>query len=140
LKAAVKRALDALPPGDLQPSDVNDMAASFQAAVAEVIGDRTRRAIHLFRDLCPEGRSLVVAGGVAANSALRETLRTVAADEGLTLAAPPLLLCTDNGAMIAWAGIERLRLGLTDGLDFAPRPRWPLDPDAPKATGAGIKA
>ena len=140
LKAAVKRALDALPPGDLQPSDVNDMAASFQAAVAEVIGDRTRRAIHLFRDLCPEGRSLVVAGGVAANTALRETLRTVAADEGLTLAAPPLLLCTDNGAMIAWAGIERLRLGLTDGLDFAPRPRWPLDPDAPKATGAGIKA
>lgn len=144
LKAAVKRTIDALPPGDLMDQDVNDMAASFQAAVADVIGDRTRRAIHQFRDLCPNngesGDTLVVAGGVAANTLLRERLQSVAAGEGMALAAPPLNLCTDNGAMIAWAGIERLRLGHTDGLDFAPRPRWPLDPDAPKATGAGVKA
>lgn len=140
LKAAVKRAIDALPPGALLDQDINDMAASFQAAVADVIGDRTRRAVVAFRELCPDGHTLVVAGGVAANTALREKLQEVAAGEGMTLAAPPLRLCTDNAAMIAWAGIEHLRLGHTDGLDFAPRPRWPLDPDAPKATGAGIKA
>ena len=140
LKAAVKRAIDALPPGQLLDQDVNDMAASFQAAVADVIGERTGRAIQAFRELCPDGNTLVVAGGVAANQALRGTLQAVAAREGMTLAAPPLNLCTDNAAMIAWAGIEHLRLGHRDGLDFAPRPRWPLDPDAPKATGAGIKA
>lgn len=140
LKAAVKRAIDALPPGELLDQDVNDMAASFQAAVADVIADRTKRAIFEFRDLCPGGDTLVVAGGVAANTALREALQTVTAREGMKLTAPPQKLCTDNGAMIAWAGIERLRLGHTDGLDFAPRPRWPLDPDAPKVTGAGVKA
>lgn len=139
LKAAVKRAIDALPPGHLLDQDVNDMAASFQAAVADVIGDRTTRAIEQFKALCPTGNTIVVAGGVAANSALREKLNHVAKTQGLTLAAPPSRLCTDNGAMIAWAGIERLRLGQTDGLDFAPRPRWPLDPDAPTAKGAGIK-
>lgn len=140
LKAAVKRAIDALPPGELLDQDINDMAASFQAAVADVIGDRTRRAIREFRDQCPDGDTLVVAGGVAANTALRTELEAVCAKEDMTLAAPPLNLCTDNGAMIAWAGIERLQQGLSDGLDFAPRPRWPLDPDAPKAAGAGIKA
>lgn len=140
LKAAVKRAIDALPPGALDPQDVNDMAASFQAAVADVIADRTKRAMRQFRDLCPDGDTLVVAGGVAANTALRQTVEAVAAQEGMRLAAPPLKLCTDNGAMIAWAGLEKFKLGHSDGLDFAPRPRWPLDPDAPKATGAGIKA
>ena len=140
LKAAVKRAIDALPPGALLDQDINDMAASFQAAVADVIADRTRRAIIQFRELCPDGTTLVVAGGVAANTALREALQTVVASEGMALAAPPQKLCTDNGAMIAWAGIEKLRLGHFDGLDFAPRPRWPLDPDAPKAKGAGVKA
>jgi N6-L-threonylcarbamoyladenine synthase len=140
LKTAVKRAIDALPPGPLEPQDINDMAASFQGAVADVISDRTRRAIHIFRELCPEGNTLVVAGGVAANGTLRATLQAVSATQGFHLAAPPLRLCTDNGVMIAWAGIERLRLGFSDTLDFAPRPRWPLDPDAPKATGAGVKA
>ncbi|HEY9163669.1 MAG TPA: tRNA (adenosine(37)-N6)-threonylcarbamoyltransferase complex transferase subunit TsaD [Magnetovibrio sp.] len=140
LKAAVKRSIDALPPGELLDQDVNDMAASFQAAVADVIGDRTRRAIHAFRDLCPGGNTLVVAGGVAANTALREKLSEVVRGEAMVLAAPPLRLCTDNAAMIAWAGIEHLRLGHSDGLDFAPRPRWPLDPNAPKAAGAGVKA
>lgn len=145
LKAAVKRAVDALPPGPLMEQDVNDMAASFQAAVADVIGDRTKRAIKEFKAQCPGGDTLVVAGGVAANSALRTKLNEVAQGEGMALAAPPLNLCTDNGAMIAWAGIERLKRGdlnhlQGDGLDFAPRPRWPLDPDAPKAVGAGVKA
>ncbi|HEY9078541.1 tRNA (adenosine(37)-N6)-threonylcarbamoyltransferase complex transferase subunit TsaD [Magnetovibrio sp.] len=140
LKAAVKRSIDALPPGPLQVQDVNDMAASFQNAVADVIGERTTRAIRLFRDQCPNANTLVVAGGVAANSSLRHTLEKIAADQSMTLAAPPLNLCTDNGAMIAWVGIERLRLDQQDNLEFAPRPRWPLDPHAPKAAGAGIKA
>ena len=140
LKAAVKRAIDALPPGSLHEQDVFDMAASFQAAVADVIGERTGRAIDEFRKQCPDAITLVVAGGVAANTALRTKLEEVAGAQGMVLAAPPLNLCTDNGAMIAWAGIERLRLGQSDALDFAPRPRWPLDPDAPKAAGAGVKA
>lgn len=140
LKAAVKRAIDALPPGSLLEQDIFDMAASFQAAVADVIGERTGRAIAEFKQQCPGASTLVVAGGVAANTALRAKLEEVASAQGIALAAPPLNLCTDNGAMIAWAGIERLRLGQQDALDFAPRPRWPLDPDAPKAAGAGVKA
>ena len=82
----------------------------------------------------------MVAGGVAANETLRARLDDVSAGVGMTLAAPPLKLCTDNAAMIAWAGVERFKLGQTDDLTFAPRPRWPLDPDAPSATGAGVKA
>jgi len=140
LKAAVKRTIDALPPGELQAQDVNDMAASFQTAVADVIGDRTRRAIQEFRDQCPHGTALVVAGGVAANTALRTKLEFVTKIEQMRLIAPPPHLCTDNGAMIAWTGIEHLKLGHTDSLNFAPRPRWPLDPNAPKAAGAGVKA
>ncbi|OEJ64088.1 tRNA (adenosine(37)-N6)-threonylcarbamoyltransferase complex transferase subunit TsaD [Magnetovibrio blakemorei] len=140
LKAAVKRTIDALPPGDLLPQDVCDMAASFQAAVADVMAERTRNALREFRTQCPDGTTLVVAGGVAANQALRAKLEKLVKAEGFILAAPPLKHCTDNGAMIAWAGIERLRLGQTDSLEFAPRPRWPLDPDAPKAEGAGVKA
>ncbi|MEG3616895.1 tRNA (adenosine(37)-N6)-threonylcarbamoyltransferase complex transferase subunit TsaD [Magnetovibrio sp. PR-2] len=140
LKAAVRRKVDALPPGELLDKDVADMAASFQAAVADVMADRTKRAIAEFKSQCPEGRHLVVAGGVAANKALRTRLEDVAQQNGLELAAPPMKHCTDNGAMIAWAGAERLLQGDQDGLDFAPRPRWPLDPDAPKATGAGVKA
>jgi N6-L-threonylcarbamoyladenine synthase len=84
--------------------------------------------------------AFVVAGGVAANGYLRTRLKGMAAREDVRLIAPPQRLCTDNGAMIAWAGIERLRLGLTDRLDFAPRPRWPLDPAAPAAGFAGVKA
>lgn len=140
LKAAVKRAVDALPPGPLLDQDVYDMAASFQAAAADVIAERTRKGIAEFKNQCPNGTTLVVAGGVAANETLRARLDDVAAAEGMTLAAPPLKLCTDNAAMIAWAGIERFKLGQTDDLTFAPRPRWPLDPDAPSATGAGVKA
>ncbi len=86
------------------------------------------------------GGHLVIAGGVAANGAIRTALAHVAGNAGMMLSAPPPALCTDNAAMVAWAGLERLRLGFTDGLDFAPRPRWPLDPDAPAAAFAGVKA
>jgi N6-L-threonylcarbamoyladenine synthase len=138
LKTAVRQAVEAL--GTLNAQDTADVAASFQAAVVDSLADRTARAIARFLDRHPAGKSLVVAGGVAANSALRQRLNRLAADHALTLVAPPLRLCTDNAAMIAWAGVERLQLGLTDDLDFSPRPRWPLDPTAPAAPGAGVKA
>ena len=125
LKTAVRHAIEALPPGPLQDTDVADLCAGFQHAVGEVMADRCRNAIAGFQADFPDGRTLVIAGGVAANAYLRARLERVAADYGLAFAAPPPRLCTDNGAMIAWAGIERLALGLTDGLDFAPRPRWP---------------
>lgn len=139
LKNAVRLLVESLPK-PLSEKDIADVAAGFQAAVAQSMADRTRRAIDLFTRRWPQGKHLVVAGGVAANSALRAELTNLAAKAGLTFIAPPLKLCTDNAAMIAWAGVERFRLGLIDGLDFAPRPRWPLDPTAPKAKGAGIKA
>ena len=136
LKTAVRHAVEALPPGPVGKKDTADLCASFQAAVADVLADRCGHAIETFRGVCPAGRHFVVAGGVAANAHLRERLRPLVESAGLEFVAPPQRLCTDNGAMIAWAGIERLKLGLTDGLDFAPRPRWPLDPDAPKALAA----
>ena len=139
LKNAVRLLIETLPK-PLSDNDVADVAAAFQSAVAESMAGRTRRAIDIFRRQWPQGRHLVVAGGVAANSALRAALTDLAQRSGLEFLAPPLNLCTDNAAMIAWAGLERFRLGLIDRLDFAPRPRWPLDPNAPKAVGAGIKA
>lgn len=139
LKNAVRLLVASLPQ-PLSAQDANDVCAAFQAAVAESVADRTRRAVKIFKEQWPTGRHIVVAGGVAANVALRATLTDIAAKEGMEFLAPPLNLCTDNAAMIAWAGVERFRLGLTDSLDFAPRPRWPLDPTAPKARGAGVKA
>jgi N6-L-threonylcarbamoyladenine synthase len=138
LKTAVRQAVATLPV--LDQVAVQDVAASFQAAVTDVMADRLARAITAFRADHPEGRHVVVAGGVAANQTLRRRLTTVSEAAGLSLLAPPLWLCTDNAAMIAWAGIERLRLGLTDPLDAAPRPRWPLDPAAAPAAFAGVKA
>ena len=129
LKTAVRQAaagLDRQPDGSIAPQDRADLAAAFQNAVADVVADRTRRAIAQFRDDHPEGGALVVAGGVAANKRLRGELEGLATAESLPFVAPPIKLCTDNAAMIAWAGIERLREGLSDGLDFKPRPRWPL--------------
>jgi N6-L-threonylcarbamoyladenine synthase len=140
LKTAVKRLVDGLPDGAIRADILRDLAAALQDAVADSLADRTRRAIRAFRAHAPEGGSLVVAGGVAANGHLRTRLAGLAEEAGLPFLAPPLPLCTDNAAMIAWAGIERLRLGLADDLDFAPRPRWPLDMAAPPARGAGIKA
>jgi N6-L-threonylcarbamoyladenine synthase len=112
-----------------------DLAASFQQAVVDCLIDRTRRALGSV-----QATALVVAGGVAANAGVRTALENLAAEHGLRFVAPPLWLCTDNAAMIAWAGAERLAAGLTDPLDFPARPRWPLDPDAEKVRGAGVKA
>ena len=126
LKTAVAQTVDRLPPGGLGQHDIADVAASFQAAVTDTVLDRTRAGIETFAAAHPTARHLVVAGGVAANAALRSALIDLAGETGTTMSAPPPELCTDNGAMVAWAGIERLGRGLTDSLDFAPRPRWPL--------------
>jgi N6-L-threonylcarbamoyladenine synthase len=139
LKTAVRNRLDELPPGPFDPVDIRDLAAGFQAAVGDVMVDRCTRAIAQFRAEHPEGDTLVVAGGVAANKYLRARLTALTEKLGFRFQAPPLKLCTDNAAMIAWAGVERLRLGQTDTLDFAPRPRWPLDPTAKKPAGKGAK-
>ncbi len=140
LKTAVRHAIEALPAGRPGPEDIADLCAAFQHAACDALCDRTKNAMEIFRDRHAGTPTLVVAGGVAANLYLRQALQALAADHGFSFIAPPQRLCTDNGAMIAWAGVERFRLGLTDGLDFAPRPRWPLDPDAPKAAFAGVKA
>jgi N6-L-threonylcarbamoyladenine synthase len=130
LKSAVMRAVQS---GQYA---MEDIAASFQQAVIDCLIDRTRRALGQ-----TEGMSaLVVAGGVAANKAIRGALEKLAADHDLPFVAPPLWLCTDNAAMIAWAGAERYAVGLVDDLSVPARPRWPLDPDAEKARGAGVKA
>ncbi len=121
LKTAVRHTVEGLPPGAPDDRDVADLCAAFQEAVGDVLADRCARA--LAETGAPR---LVVAGGVAANRALKARLERVADGAGVPLHAPPVPLCTDNGAMIAWAGVERLRRGLTDGLDAAARPRWPL--------------
>ena len=113
-----------------------DIAASFQQAVVDCLLDRTARALRSV----PEATALVVAGGVAANKAVRSALTDLAAATGLPFVAPPLWLCTDNAAMIGWAGALRFEAGLVDGLDTPARARWPLDPDAEKVRGAGVKA
>ncbi len=140
LKTRVRQTIERLPPGDVTDRDKADLCASFQAAAVDVLADRAANALHLFVTEHSGGGPLVVAGGVAANRSVRNRLRELAGDHGVGFEAPPAALCTDNAAMVAWAGIERLRAGLTDPLDFKPRPRWPLDPDAPPATGAGVKA
>jgi N6-L-threonylcarbamoyladenine synthase len=142
LKTATRQVLDTLPPGPLSARDLADLAAGVQGAVADVLEERAGRAMTLMESDGTAGTAptLVVAGGVAANRTLRARLSGLCAARGWAFVAPPLALCTDNAAMVAWAGLERLRLGLTDPLDFRPRPRWPLDPDAPKRPGAGVKA
>jgi N6-L-threonylcarbamoyladenine synthase len=137
LKTAVRHQAQALAP--LRDQDIADLCAAFEAAVAESVGDRVRRAMAIAdaRLGARAARHLVVAGGVAANRSLREALGAVAAGAGYEVHVPPAALCTDNAAMVAWAGAERLALGLTDGLDFQARARWPLDPSAIPALGAG---
>jgi N6-L-threonylcarbamoyladenine synthase len=125
LKTAVRLEAERIAP--LSDRDVADLCASFQAAVLDVIVDRLRAGIRVFRKRYGAPTALVAAGGVAANQAIRAVLQKVAADAGSKLIAPPPALCTDNAAMIAWAGAERLICGLTDPLDTAPRARWPLD-------------
>jgi len=128
LKTAVREAAAAIDRADADA--VTDLAAAVELAICDHLVDRTARAVRWFRDRCPAGASLVAAGGVAANARLRTRLAGLAGDAGLAFVAPPPALCTDNGAMIAWAGVERLRLGLADPLDAPVRPRWPLDPEA----------
>jgi len=134
LKTAVLREVEKL--GVPTDQDKADLAASFQQAVVDCIIDRTRRALAL----APKATALVVGGGVAANTAIRTALTALAAERGLPFVAPPHWLCTDNAAMIAWAGLERFKLGKTDSLDVPARARWPLDQSAPRAPGAGVKA
>ncbi|MHA1164625.1 MAG: tRNA (adenosine(37)-N6)-threonylcarbamoyltransferase complex transferase subunit TsaD [Alphaproteobacteria bacterium] len=140
LKTALRRRAEKLAP--LSDKDIDDLCASFQGAVCDVMIDRTATAMALYTARLGEGaaRTLVVAGGVAANQAIRSSLDGLCAEKGFTLHVPPAALCTDNGAMIAWAGAERLARGLSNQLDFAARARWPLDPDAAPASGAGVKA
>ncbi len=125
LKTALRIEAEKIAP--LSDQDVADLCASFQQAVVDVVMDRLRAGMRMFRDRLGTPTALVCAGGVAANQAIRKVLHRVAFEVGTTLVAPPPALCTDNGAMIAWAGAERLALGLTDPLDVAPRARWPLD-------------
>lgn len=129
LKSAVQRAVAA---GTHRPADI---AASFQQAVVDCFVDRTRRALAL-----TAAPSLVVAGGVAANGSVRNALQALAAEQGRLFSVPPGWLCTDNAAMIAWAGAERFAAGLVDGLDAPARARWPLDEGAEAVRGAGVKA
>ena len=143
LKTALRLEAEKVAP--LTDRDVADLCASFQQAVTDVVVDRLRSGLRLFRARYGAPTALVAAGGVAANQAIRNALRRVACDDGIVLVAPPLSLCTDNGAMVAWAGAERFALGLTDALDVAPRARWPLDevrggtqaPVAQPSTGHG---
>jgi N6-L-threonylcarbamoyladenine synthase len=125
LKTACAREVERL--GALTDRDKADLCASFQAAVLDVVSDRTRHAMRMFDPMWGAKGRLVAAGGVAANLALRERLEGLAQENGYDFLAPPLKWCTDNAAMIALAGAERLRLGFSDGLDFPARPRWPLD-------------
>ena len=125
LKTAVRLAADDIKP--LTATDVNDLCASFQAAVVDTIIDRIRVATRLFREKVGPCEAVVAAGGVASNDAIRRAMARFCGEAGLRLVIPPPKLCTDNGAMIAWAGLERLALGLTDDMTFAARPRWPLD-------------
>ncbi len=136
LKTALLRARDGVvaEKGGLTRADRADLCAGFQAAVVDVIAEKTRRALVL-----SPVAALAVAGGVAANKAIRAALETVCTAAGIQFLAPPLALCTDNAAMIAWAGIERFRAGGRDDLTLSARPRWPLDQTSPALLGSGKK-
>lgn len=140
LKTAVRRTAEKL--GPLREQDVADIAAAFEAAVTEAVADRCARAMDIaaarLGRLAPH--RFVLAGGVAANERLRTALRALAEARGFSFHVPPVSLCGDNAAMIAWAGAERLAVGMTDTLDAPVHPRWPLDREAAPAIGAGVKA
>jgi N6-L-threonylcarbamoyladenine synthase len=137
LKTALRLAAEEIAP--LSDQDVADLCASFQAAVTDVVANRARHAIGAFVNEHRVPGVLVVAGGVAANEAIRTALRSEAERHAFRVVAPPIRLCADNAAMIAWAGAERLALGLTDTMDVAARPRWPLDTVSAPVFGSGAK-
>jgi len=140
LKTALLRARDAvMVDGALRVQDRRDLCAGFQAAVGDVLAEKTARALDIYLHDAPRDPAFAVAGGVAANRVLRDRLETLCARMGVRFVAPPLRLCTDNAAMIAWAGIERFRAGLFTPADFVARPRWPLDPLANPMIGSGKK-
>ena len=141
LKTAILRARDGVvaEKGGLTRQDRADLCASFQAAVVDVLAEKTRRALQAYLANQPAAPLLAVAGGVAANNAIRAALQQVCAQADVAFLAPPLALCTDNAAMIAYAGIERFRLGQQDNMALAARPRWPLDQHSPSLLGSGKK-
>ncbi|KLK92067.1 protein kinase [Microvirga vignae] len=135
LKTAVRIEAEKIAP--LTQTDISDLCASFQAAIVDVVVDRTRVGLRRFREIAGAPKALVVAGGVAANQTMRQALQRLAVETGLKLVAPPLALCGDNAAMIAWAGLERMRLGLIDDINAPARARWPLDTSG---QAVGVKA
>lgn len=141
LKTAVLRVRDDLVArqGGITVQDRRDICAGFQMAVADVLAEKSRRALALYLNQAGDQNAFAVAGGVAANTTLRGALQAVCAATATRFVAPPLRLCTDNAAMIAWAGIERMALGLTDGMGLVARPRWPLDDRAAPMIGSGKK-
>jgi len=141
LKTALLRARDGLvaAQGGLSEQDRADLCAGFQAAVAAVLSEKSRRAIEIYLAENPDAPAFAVAGGVAANRAIGAALASQCDRAGLRFLAPPLALCTDNAAMIAWAGIELYQLGQRDDMTLAARPRWPLDQTAPAMLGSGKK-
>lgn len=141
LKTALMRLRDQIvaEKGGLTRQDRSDLCAGFQQAIVDTLAEKTRRAILIYLEQQPVEPVLAVAGGVAANSAIRSALQKVCDANNVTFTAPPLRLCTDNAAMIAYAGLERFRNGKQDGLDLTARPRWPLDQNSPAMLGSGKK-
>ncbi|MBR5599318.1 MAG: tRNA (adenosine(37)-N6)-threonylcarbamoyltransferase complex transferase subunit TsaD [Alphaproteobacteria bacterium] len=147
LKTAVRKIIETysldgnVAHADIPTQDVADICACFQYTATDCLCRKVKKAIAYFKNKYPDGKHLVVSGGVASNTYLRGELKKLAEQNNMIFAAPPIRFCTDNGVMVAWAGLERFRKGYTDTLDFKPRPRWPLDANAPKAAGAGgVKA
>jgi N6-L-threonylcarbamoyladenine synthase len=141
LKTALLRQRDQIiaEKGGLTRADRADICAGFQQAIVDVLSEKTKRALRIYLQDNPDTPNFAVAGGVAANTAIRLGLETVCADSGVAFHAPPLALCTDNGAMIAYAGLELFKAGHRDGMDLMARPRWPLDQTSPAILGSGKK-
>jgi N6-L-threonylcarbamoyladenine synthase len=139
LKTSVRQYIESYADYTLPRADMAMLACAFQQSIADILIDRCARAFDVYKSYT-DNPHFVIAGGVAANLTIRQALENLCATQRVQFSAPPLALCTDNGAMIAWAGYERAMQNLFDSLDFAARPRWPLDPNAETAIGAGIKA